>query len=118
MKPPMNSALTNAAPIRSGSFDPLPQRVALEKRIRPDFIDIVPPRWLALNDRTGPIECVGGVDAFTGLGDSEHGCFALLDGAEAGLRKRPPQLAGLIGPLGGAAERQAPSSAPGRALSV
>jgi hypothetical protein len=27
---------------------------------------------------------------------SEHGCFALLDGAEAGQRMRPPRLAGLL----------------------
>jgi hypothetical protein len=62
---------------------PLPAGVPRGKRIGPDLINIVTPPWLAVDDRTGTVEGVGVVDAFTALRDSEHGCFDLVDGAEA-----------------------------------
>jgi hypothetical protein len=54
------------------------------KRIGPDLVDVVPPRRLASDDRTGTVKGVGVVDAFPAPADSEHGCVVVCENAEAG----------------------------------
>jgi hypothetical protein len=43
------------------------------ERLRPDLIDVVTARRLALDDPPGALDAVGVVDAFPTVADSENG---------------------------------------------